>query len=456
MKMTRRTFLSLSAAAALGTSLLPLDAQALSIPGGSQDLLEKAYLYAFPLVIMQATKTVSTNTETATATRAPVNQFIHTKKLLDASSRTVVSPNVDTIYTQAWLDIRTEPMVYVVPETDRFFNVQVLDAWTNTAAVLEAPGVYAITPAGWDGVLPENIQRIEVPTSTVWTIARIVLSGEEDLPNVYAIQSQMQLLPLSAWLSGSYTPAVGHYSPANDFVPVSKVLSMGPQEFFASANAYMLEEPPAAADAPLLEELATLNIGPGKLFDAKALGLFADLRWKLMLLQLRSKLQQGAAAYSRQMGQWTYYGDPIGNFGTAYSYRTMVALAGLGANTTNIAIYPKTGVDASGAALTGQKRYTLHFASFPPVLAKGFWSVTAYGEDDFLIDNPINRYCINDRSAIQLNADGSADILLSKDAPENTANWLPVAEGNFHLFLRIYKPDWAGLDGWQPPTIQPQ
>ena len=67
----------------------------------------------------------------------------------------------------------------------------------------------------------------------------------------------------------------------------------------------------------------------------------------------------------------------------------MVALVGLGANTVDVAIYPKTAVDETGAALTGEKKYTLHFETLPPTLEGGFWSVTAYGEDDFLIDNSI-------------------------------------------------------------------
>ena len=82
-----------------------------------------------------------------------------------------------------------------------------------------------------------------------------------------------------------------------------------------------------------------------------------------------------------------------------------------------------------------------------------FWSVTAYGKDDFLIDNPIDRYCINDRSVLNRNADGSVDVTLSHAMPENTENWLPIGETEFHLFLRIYKPDWNTLRSWQPPTV---
>ena len=457
LEMTRRNFLFLSAATAtvLGASLLPAPtADAGFMAAGGSELLEEAYLYAFPLVIMDATKTMSTNTEMAEEAKAPINQFAHARKLADASFRTVVTPNVDTVYTQAWLDVSAEPMIYVVPQTERFFNVQVLDAWTNTAALLEEPGTYAIARADWQGTLPEGVRRVDVPTTMVWTIARIVLSGQDDLPNVYDIQSRMQLMPLSAYLSGSYTPPKGSYIPENDFVPVQKVLAMTPTEFFNTANARMLENPPAAEDAPVLRRLEVLGIGPGKSFDESVLGFGGTLRWKLMLLQLKGKLSKQADRYARQMGQWIYYGDPIGDFGTEYTYRTMVALMGLGANTTDVAIYPKTSADDKGNALTGQKTYTMHFNSFPPTVDNGFWSVTAYGEDDFLIDNPIDRYCLNDRSALKRNADGSVDIILSRTAPEDPTNWLPVSDGDFHLFMRIYKPDWTALDDWQAPVIK--
>lgn len=457
MKMTRRDFLNLSTAAAVvcAATLLPVEkAAAAQQTLTAQSLLEQAYLYAFPLVLMDATRKVSTNTETPNSTRAPINQFIHAEKLADAASRAVVTPNVDTIYTQAFLDVGSEPMLYGVPQTDRFFNVQVLDAWTNTAAVLEAPGLYAITRSDWQGELPEGVQRIDVPTTRVWTIARIVLSGQEDLPNVRAIQDKMQLMPLSAYQMDRWTAPAGTYDPAYDFVPVQHVLALSPQEFFDTANQLMETNPPAAADAPVLRELAALHVGPGEKFDDKALGLFSGLRWKLMLLQLKGKLKAEAANYAQQMGQWIYYGDPIGDFGTAYTYRAMVALMGLGANTTDVAIYPKTDVDSTGAVLTSKKTYTLHIEAEPPTKEKGFWSVTAYGEDNFLIDNAIDRYCVNDRSGLHRNPDGSIDIILSKEAPEDTTNWLPVGEGDFHLFLRIYKPDTAALEGWQPPVVR--
>lgn len=418
------------------------------------DLVGEAYTYALPLVIMDATKTSSTNTETPVTGRAPVNQLIHAQKLADAQSKLVVTPNVDTVYTQAWLDLSAEPMVYVMPKADRFFNVQVLDAWTNTTTVLEKAGTYAFTSSGWKGDLPDGVTRVDVPTSMVWLIARVVLSGQEDLPNVYDIQQKMQLMPLSAYeKGGEYMAPKGTYTVENDFVPVEKVLSMSPKEFFDTANTLMLANPPAAADADVLKKFVTINVGPGMAFDTSILTEDAAASWKEMLQRLREKLVADAEKYSVKLGQWKYFDAPIGDFGTEYNYRALVALAGLGANTVNVAIYPKTDIDDAGAVLTGEKKYVMHFDTLPPALEGGFWSVTAYGSDDFLIENPIDRYCVNDRSDFKCNEDGSLDITLSKKQPEDTSNWLPVSDGEFHLYMRIYTPDMTALKNWNPPVV---
>ena len=421
-------------------------------PDSVWDLVSEAYTYVFPLVIMNATKTSSTNTETPSAGRAPVNQLIHSQKLADADSKMVVTPNVDTVYTQAWLDLSAEPMIYVMPEADRFFKVQVLDAWTNTAAVLDKSGIYAFTRSDWEGELPDGVVRVDVPTSTVWLIARIVLSGQDDLSNVYAIQNEMRLFPLNAYSAGEdYSAPKGTYNADNDFVPVDKVLSMDPKTFFDTANKLMQSNPPAAEDSEILKSLKAINVGPGMEFDTSVLDGDISVRWKQMLEQQRSSLLSDADKYSVKLGQWQYFDAPIGDFGTEYNYRALVALAGLGANTVDVAIYPKTDIDSAGETLSGAKSYVMHFDTTPPISEGGFWSVTAYGSDDFLIDNPIDRYCINDRSDFKFNSDGSLDIILSKEQPANVSNWLPVSDGEFHLYMRIYTPDMDALKSWQPP-----
>ena len=418
------------------------------------ECLEDAYVYAFPLVLMDATRIFATNTEKVITGKAPVNQLMHGAALADAQFRSVVTPNVDTIYSQVWYDLSEEPMVYELPETDRFCKVQVLDGWTNTAAVLDKAGAYAITLSTWEGELPDGVTRIDVPTSMAWSITRTVLSGEEDLPNVRAIQEKMKLMPLSNYISGdTYEPPKGSYSEENNYVPVDKVLSMDPVTFFNKANELMVKNSPAAADGEMLERIAAVNVGPGMEFDTSVLTGDVAENWKTMLTEIRPKLVKEGQKFSKKLGQWNYFGEPIGDFHTEYAYRALVALAGLGANTVEVALYPKTEQDADGNALTGEKSYLLHFESCPQVLEGGFWSVTAYGDNDFLIDNPIDRYCINDRSGLKANDDGSIDVILSKDAPEDTINWLPTGDGGFHLYMRIYTPDMNTLETWTAPVI---
>ena len=418
------------------------------------ECLEDAYVYAFPLVLMDATRIFATNTEKVITGKAPENQLMHGAALADAQFRSVVTPNVDTIYSQVWYDLSEEPMVYELPETDRFCKVQVLDAWTNTAAVLDQAGAYAITLSTWEGELPEGVTRIDIPTSMAWSITRAILSGEEDLPNVRAIQEKMKLMPLSNYISGdTYEPPKGSYSEENNYVPVDKVLSMDPVTFFNKANELMVKNSPAAADGEMLERIAAVNVGPGMEFDTSVLTGDVAENWKTMLTEIRPKLVKEGQKFSKKLGQWNYFGEPIGDFHTEYAYRALVALAGLGANTVEVALYPKTEQDADGNALTGEKSYLLHFESCPQVLEGGFWSVTAYGDNDFLIDNPIDRYCINDRSGLKANDDGSIDVILSKDAPEDTTNWLPTGDGGFHLYMRIYTPDMNTLETWTAPVI---
>ena len=99
----------------------------------------------------------------------------------------------------------------------------------------------------------------------------------------------------------------------------------------------------------------------------------------------------------------------------------------------------------------------MHFdkEQLPPVRERGFWSVTAYdSSNDLLIPNELNRFCINDRSNVIYNADGSLDIYIQTEKPEaGEENWLPVSAGDFHFILRIYFPDDVVNHGWKAPVI---
>jgi hypothetical protein len=122
------------------------------------------------------------------------------------------------------------------------------------------------------------------------------------------------------------------------------------------------------------------------------------------------------------------------------------------------AVYPSAGVDGDGQPLDGTRRYRIHFpdGELPPVDA--FWSLTVYGPDMFLWQNPANRYGLSgDTPGLVTNPDGSLDIHLQHDAPTGQeANWLPVPEGRFTVIMRLYLPQAAILDGtYNYPPITP-
>lgn len=75
--------------------------------------------------------------------------------------------------------------------------------------------------------------------------------------------------------------------------------------------------------------------------------------------------------------------------------------------------------------------------------------------DFFLVENPIGRYSIGDRTpGLAYGEDGSLSIALQHDEPTDPAlqaNWLPIPAGPFRPLLRIDEPDEAIFDGrWQP------
>ena len=114
--------------------------------------------------------------------------------------------------------------------------------------------------------------------------------------------------------------------------------------------------------------------------------------------------------------------------------------------------------ETEGQALSGSHRYRLHFtpAELPPVNA--FWSITAYGSDNFLIDNRLRRYAIGDRDPLVYNPDGSLDVWIQADEPAagKSSNWLPVKVGQpFLLNARLYWPKPAALNGvWGMPAVE--
>jgi hypothetical protein len=117
-------------------------------------------------------------------------------------------------------------------------------------------------------------------------------------------------------------------------------------------------------------------------------------------------------------------------------------------NVPEEAMYWWTNADGTGHALDGENNYTMQFPAggLPPNDA--FWSLTMGDAKNHFVPNPLNRYSVSDRTGLVPNADGSVDIYIQNSAPAgHEANWLPAPTGHFILWLRVYVPGQAILDG---------
>ncbi|MEV0294720.1 DUF1254 domain-containing protein [Nocardia sp. NPDC050710] len=422
----------------------------------AKSIATDAYVFGYPLVLMDATR----------ATAAPANTFDHATSLPTPDDRQVVRLNLDTLYSQAWLDLRAEPMVLQVPamEAGRYWLMQILDAWSNTrhdpssiepqtrAGAATPPYTYVITGPGWSGALPANTIQLSMPTNIAWLIGRIQVDGQDDVDKVLAIQRQMRLVPVSRWNNGPLEPTAAAPPSDKSVSPTAQVAAMDGSTFFAKMNALMAADPPAPEDAPAMKRFATIGVAPGGTVNQPADTLDAAAA------EAQRRIAAFVDAKIQDENGWQFAVD-VGAYGTDYLVRASVALRGLGANLPRDAVYPTIfgNADVNGTP----RRFRIRFApgQLPPVGA--FWSITAYDADSFLIDNPADIYAVGHQVPVVAEPDGSVEIAVQHDDPGAdvpTGNWLPIpASGPFSLTMRLYAPELSVLDGsWRPPALNEQ
>jgi hypothetical protein len=344
----------------------------------------------------------------------------------------------------------------------RYFLLPMLDMWSDVFAV---PGKrtsgtgaanYALVPPGWRGKLPKGVERINAPTQWVWIIGRTQTNGPKDYDAVHKIQDGYRITRLADW-GKPPRPVVQKIDPSVDTKtePLRLVNEMPPLQYFKYGAALMKLNPPHVTDWSTLARLKRIGLEPGKDFDgskvdAGALADGAAAGLKLMLEKMPT--------LARIANGWQMNTDTMGVYGNYYLKRAIVAMAGLGANQPDDAIYPLNVADADGKPVVAENDYILHFEKdeLPPVDA--FWSLTMYDAEGFQVANPINRFAIGDRDSLKYNADGSLDLYVQNRNPgaEKESNWLPTPQsGPLGLTLRLYAPKAQALNGrWNPPAIR--
>jgi hypothetical protein len=430
-------------------------------------LAREAYIYLYPLVLMDVTRRQATNVAAGQALgRGPVNEFVHVRTFPPAEFRDVVRPNFDTLYSAAWLDLSKGPMVVSVPSTGgRYYLLPMLDQWTD---VFASPGKrttgtesrsFVLTPPGWNGTVPDDLERIEAPTPFVWIIGRTQTNGPSDYAAVNQVQDGMKIVSLADWGRTPPAQTTVEVDPSVDMTtsPMLQVEHMPAERFFAYAAEILKTCPPHFTDQPILARISRIGIVPGRSWEIGAVGKENANALDAGAADALVFLSEKIPTLARVVNGWGMNTDTMGVYGNYYLKRACVALAGLGANLVEDAVYPVHLADSDGQPLNSANNYVLHFTKdeLPP--ADAFWSLTMYDPRGFPCPNPLNRCAIGDRDDLRYNADGSLDLYIQHDNPGSgkASNWLPAPDGDFNILMRLYAPRAVVTEGrWAPPPVK--
>jgi hypothetical protein len=429
-------------------------------------IAKEAYVYGNPMVDGYRVQYAYFMDRQNPEFKAPWNQIRNIPRVFTPDDKAIVSPNSDTPYSMAGLDLRAEPIVLTVPmiEKERYFSVQLIDLYTHnfdyigSRATGNDGGSFLIAGPGWKGETPKGVKKvIRAETELVLAVYRTQLFNPADLDNVKKVQAGYKVEPLSAFL-GQPGPAA---APAVDFIkPLTPDTQKTSLEFFNVLSFILKFCPTVPSEIALMARFEKIGVGAGRTFDVSTLSP-----------EMKTAIEQGMA------DAWADMADLRKNridtkevtsgdlFGTRdylknnYLFRMAGGVIGLYGNSKLEAMYPFYGVDADGQKLDGANRYTVRFApgQLPPVNA--FWSLTMYElPTSLLVANPLNRYLINSPMLPQFkrDADGGLTLLIQHESPgkNKEANWLPAPKGPFFIAMRVYWPKDEALNGtWTAPPM---
>jgi hypothetical protein len=355
-------------------------------------IAEEGFIYGLPIVMNYAVMYEYAIDRSSGQFKAPFNQIFNEHRVFTYEDTAVIAANSDTPYSNAFLDLRAEPVVVSVPDVDlkRYYVVQLGDGSTYNYGYMGSrttggkAGDYMVVGPEWKGSTPSGIKKVFRSGSQFSGIAcRTQLFGPDDMDNVIKIQNSYNVQTLSSYLKQPPPPP----APVIDFPKINKELIK--ENFFEYLDFALQFIPAEANEAEIRAKLARIGVGPGKTFSFKDLSLEHKAEIALGMKEGDRKVTEAVATAGTGINGWrvgSLYGDSK-FYNGVWLKRAAAARAGIYGNDAVEAIYPQTRVDIDGQTIdTSKNNYTLTFAvgQLPPVNA--FWSVTMYdGKTELLI-----------------------------------------------------------------------
>jgi hypothetical protein len=375
-----------------------------------------------------------------------INIWGHAQRLLTADFRTIETPNTETLYSSALVDLKDGPVVVVHPDFgDRYFRSSIWDLHSDTHTISQkqdgsAPPPYVLMQVGWSGAIPSGMNPITLRSRYVSINPHIAVYGDDDLPNVHALQTGFKLVALKDWGSSSET-----LQPGEPMRPIRRPDSNVPDEllFFEELCETLNDITIRDDEVGFARQLEALGVTlrDGFQYDRLAAPTIAGLKRAILDAQTIAAHEARAFIAPQPGGTWllgfdmTSLDNWLRRAGTGFGY--------VWADLESELLFPMARVDEAGLPLSGANRYELHFApgKLPPAR---YWRISMYDLEGFFVGNQANRFGIgNMAERLEPDADGGLTIYIQHDSPgrDKEVNWLPSPAEGFFMVMRMYQPE---------------